>query len=259
MNSGNNKPADLAEKKNKESIANYLWNARRLIIGCLIIALLLIGGRFVINSVRSLAAETGSFSSANLDRVSRGAYRLRAEVFGDLSDPRRDDTPVDFDRDLNLTISEENGLLSFNVVNEFDDIVIDAVHFRGYLRDRMPDYFHLVDSRKDQTHLRYQEASNRLPITIFATDDNHQRIPRSRRLLADLEEFREMFVLEFLEIAFYMLDDWYHDRNERIVVRYTTSSDQYRILEGEEYLGDFYEYSTDIDDDGEYDDEEEPE
>ena len=233
-----NRPKKLTNEKDTESIAKNSWNARKILIGCAFVALLILGGNFVINTMRSRAAETGSFSSANLDRVSRGVYRLRAEVFGNRSDPRREDTPIDVDRDLNLTISVENGLLSFNIVNQRSDIIIDTVNFRGHLRDRTPDCFHLISLEHRNIYLNYQEASRSLPVSIFTTNENHRRENRSWRWLTDLDEFREMFVLEFVEVIFYTLDDWYDDQDERIVVRYITSADSYRILEGEEFLED---------------------
>jgi len=232
--------SDSSDKNDTDSSSSYFWHIRGILIGCALVALLLFVGSLVVDSLRTHAEETGSFSSANLDRISRGIYTLRAEVTGDRLNqdppPRRADTSIDFDLDLNITVNTENGVLVYSILNERNDIVVDSVHFRGHLLGTTPDCFHLIYSRKENLNLRYQEISKSLPISVYTTSENHRRERRSWRWLTNIEEFRETFALEFLEISFYLLDAWYDSRDEKILIRYTTTADSYQILEGKKYM-----------------------
>ena len=242
---------------NLEDVVKFLWKIRKLIIVGVLALILFMGGNFAFNVIRSHGAANNDFSSANLDRISRGIYRLRVEVFGELSNIRREDTPVDFYRDLKIIIHKENGLLSFVVTNEREDIVIERVRMQGTLRNRGSNDYHLIDTTHENINLRYNESSSGIPISIFQTTENHVRIGGSREWLRNIEEFRNDFELEFLGITFFMVDDWDNERNEAIAIRYFSSDDSYRIWRDNSWIS-YYdwqnrgndEYDEDGDEDG---------
>ena len=227
-----------------ESIGEFLWRIRRVIMVTIIMLLLLLWAHLLLNDYRvSLAeyrtafAEINSdefveynFSSANLDRIDSGVYRLRVEVSGDHTDERREDTPVDFDRDLRMTVNMANsGVLLLNITNDRDDIIVQDVEIRGNLVSRELDDFHQISAANIQANLGYNETSRGVPISIFTTDNNSQLELENWRWLSDLEEFRENFKLHYIELTFIDNDD----PDELIRLRYTTSTDFYEIVSRE--------------------------
>ena len=213
---------------NLENIVKFLW----MLIIVLVVGFLFVGGNVVRSAMRNHKVGDEAFSSANLDRISRGVYRLRCEVFGDRTDPRREGTPLDFDRDLELTIHVENGLLSFNIMNRNEDIVITRTVLRGRLRNRSTDTFNLINVQNIDLDLGYNESCNGIPISIYTTNAYGERHYQNWRWLTDLEEFSENFELAFLEIDFY----WNTNPDGIIVLRYSASRDAYIIQSGAEFL-----------------------
>jgi len=231
--------SESVDELSLDDIIKFLWSIRGYIIRVMIVLLLLVGGNFILNQFRSREAETGPFSSANLDRVERGIYRVRVEIFGDRLDPRREDTIVDFDRELNVTIQKEDDVLSLRLENLKEDIVVHNIRIQGRLRNRNYDDFYLVDTTHHRLGLRYNQVSRGVPLVAYTTDVHHNREINNWLLLRDIEEFREYFELEFLEISFYFLDgEFGTEPEERLVLRYVARSDLYELFgdepEGEE-------------------------
>ena len=182
----------------------------------------------------------------NFDRIEAGVYRLRVEVFRDRENDRRADTFVDFDRDLSIIISENNnGLVSLNVQNLRDDIIVDGIRIRGDLRNRSRGGFHVVDMNNVGMALGYREVSNGVPITAYGTDDDFNLMPGNWRWVDDVEEMSTYFQLEVLDIRLYFLEDWTEgngietERNQAddlILIRYVGASDSYHVEEGRDHL-----------------------
>jgi len=172
------------------------------------------------------------FSSANLNRLERGIYRLRVEVFGDHENSRREDSIIDFDRDLLITIYEADGhLLAFNVENHRENAEIVGFLLRGRLRNRERNYrVNLVNVQTDHLSLGYQEISHSLPISIHSTDQYHEIDLHNFDWLHNMEEFRTYFELTFLQVTLYL-----HDfADEKLQVRYYPSSNIYETRVGVE-------------------------
>ena len=237
-----------------EGIGGFLWRIRRIIMVTIIMLLLVLWVHLLLNDYRvSLAeyrtafaeiettnyvensVEISDFSSANLDRVDDGVYRLRVEVSGDYTAGRRVDTPVDFDRDLRMTVTESalNGILLLHITNERDDIIIQDVEIRGKLISRELDDFHQVFAANIRADLGYNETSRGVPISIFATDEDAQLQLENWRWLTDLEEFGENFKLHYMEITFRGIDE-YDEADDLIRLRYTTLTDFYEIIDHED-------------------------
>ena len=216
-----------------DDIIKFLWSIRAYIIKVLIVLTLLVVGTFILNHFRNIEAESGEFSSANLDRVERGIYRLRVEIFGDRLDPRREDALVDFDRELNVTFQKEDEVLSLRLENLKEDIVIHNIRIQGRLRNREDDDFYLVDTTHHRMRLKYNQISRGVPLVAYTTDINHNREINNWLLLRDISEFREYFELEFLEISFYFVkdDDDVDESAEHLVLRYVARSDLYELFE----------------------------
>jgi len=211
-----------------EDIVKFFWKIRKFIIIGVIVLLLILGGNFAFARFQVYYAEGGNFSSANLDRISRGVYRLRVEVFGRREDPNREDVLIDFDRDLNIMVYVYNGLLSLRILNERQDILIEHIHLRGRLRNRPIYDFQQIYVRDSNINLGYNDISRGIPISIFTTNANHELQIENRTWLRELDEFRENFELLFLEVTFLELDD-YDDAVNRVVLRYLPASDNYEI------------------------------
>jgi len=209
-----------------EDIARFFWKMRIPILATMFVI-----GLFFINII----IESRSFSSANLDRASRGVYRVRAEVDRQ-SNREREDEVVDFDKDMELIVSKEHGVLLISLANKREDIVIDRMHVRGRLRNRLSDDFHLIDVRNYNTNLVYNEVSSKLPISIFKTNEYHQRDSEMWEWLVDIREFRENFELHFIDISFYPIESWNAEREARIYLRYYVSTDTYQLRYGAEHL-----------------------
>ena len=217
-----------------DDIIKFLWSIREYILKVLIVLILLVGGTFVLNHFRSLEAESGDFSSANLDRVERGIYRLRVEIFGNRLDPRREDAIVDFDRELNVTIQKEDEVLSLRLENLKEDIVVHNIRVQGRLRNRDDeDDFYLVDTTHHRLSLSYNQVSRGVPLVAYTTDIHHNREINNWILLRDISEFRENFELEFVEISFYFAEDKddVDENSEPLILRYVARSDLYELFE----------------------------
>ena len=225
-----------------EAIVRFLWRKRRIVMVTIIVSLLLLWGYILLDEYRTSLdryrtafaelqthyyIEDSDFSSANLNRIDQGVYRLRVEVSGDHTAERREDTPVDFDRDLKIIIHIRNGFLSLNVTNLRDDIIVQDVEIRGSLRATYEfNQISIVDMR---ANLGYNEASRGVPISVFTTDNYSQLELENWRWLTDIEEFRENFKLHHIEVSFIAVeaDEW-------IRLRYTTSTDFYEIRSRED-------------------------
>ena len=227
-----------------EGIVRFLWRIRRVVMVTIIMLLLLLWGHLLLDDYRTSLieyrtafavfqeydnGENGDFSSVNLDRVESGVYQLRVEVAGERIDERREDSPVDFDRDLRLTVSMLNGILLLNVTNERDDVLVEDVEIRGSLVGRELDNFHQISIADIQTNLGYNETSRGVPISVFATDDELQLQLENWRWMTDIREFRENFKLHYIEVSFREMDS----SDELIRLRYTTSTDFYEIISRE--------------------------
>ena len=173
------------------------------------------------------AAAHASFSSSNLERVEPGLYRIRVETFGNRTDPRRQDTYVDFDRDLNIMVTREHGVLGFRVENLNEDIVIDWIRVRGNLRNRETADFNLVDTTHYRLNLGYNEISRGVPLVIYTGGEKSS----NWRSLTDLGEFRTYFELDFLKLAFNFINE---DEERLITLRYIARYDKYDVYEVEE-------------------------
>jgi len=223
--------SESVDELSLDDIIKFLWSIRGYIIKVLIVILLLVGGNFVLSHFRNQEAERGPFSSANLDRVERGVYRVRVEIFGDRLDPRREDALVDFDRELNVTIQKEDDVLSLRVENLKEDIIIHNIRLQGRLRNRSYDDFYLVDTTHHRLGLRFDQKSRGVPLVAYTTDIHHNQEINNWLLLRDIDEFRQYFELEFLEISFYFSEgDFSSDRDERLVLRYIARSDLYELF-----------------------------
>ena len=224
---------------NSESIVKFLWRVRRIVMLTIIGLLLLLWAHLVFNEYRTTLAEyrtafadlqnynyveNSSFSSANLDRVDEGVYELRVEVSGGRADIRRQDTPVDFDRDLRITVQMLNGILLLNITNMRNDIIIQDVEIRGSLASRGVYDFHQIFVEDIQANLGYNETSRGIPISIFTTNNFSQLQLENWQWISDIEEFRENFKLHYIEVTFRA-----DDEDEFTRLRYTTSTDFYEI------------------------------
>ena len=224
-----------------EGIASFLWRVRRVIMVIIIVLLLVLWGYLLLTDYRvSLAeyrtafaeiettntANSNEFSSANLDRVESGIYRLRVEVSGDHTAERRTDTPIDFDRDLEITVKMWNGLLLLEIANDRDDVIVQDVEIRGSLANRESSDFHQIYVANFQANLGHNETSRGVPISIFTTDNYSQLQMENWRWLADIDEFRENFKLHYMEVTFVDEDE---EGDELVRLRYTTSTDFYEI------------------------------
>jgi len=223
-----------------EGIVRFLWRVRKIVMITIIVSLLLLWGYILLDEYRTSLdryrtafaelqtyyyVEDSDFSSANLNRIDQGVYRLRVEVSGDHTDERREDTPVDFDRDLRIIIHMRNGFLSLNVTNLRDDIIVQDVEIRGNLLNRAPYEFNQISIVDVQTNLGHNESSRGIPISVFTVDDYSQLQLENWRWLTDVEEFRENFKLHHIEVSFTAVDE----EDELIRLRYTTSTDFYEI------------------------------
>jgi len=242
--------SESVDELSLDDILKFLWEIRGYIIRILIVILLLVVVNFILTGFRNHEVEGRAFSSANLDRVERGIYRVRVEVFGDRDDPIRGDTPVDFDRELNVTITNENDVLSFRLENLKEDIAIYSIRIQGRLRNRSYDDFYLVDTTHHRLDLNYNEMSRGVPLVAYTTDVHHNREANNWLLLRDIDEFRQYFELEFLEVSFYNLEIGFDMSTEKVVLRYIARYDLYVIQEDQtqeyEYGGNSeYEYGED--------------
>lgn len=211
-------------------IGRFLWGIRRWIGAAIVIAILFFGGRFVFEEIFTRESGFEEFSSANLDRVENGVYRLRVENFGDRNDPRREDALVDFDRDLNILIQSENGALSFRVENLRADIVIERIRVRGRLSNRDADDFYRVDTEHRNLNLSANEASIGIPLRALTTNRGNEVETNNWRVLRDLDEFIENFELEHLNLSIQFMD--YEGEGTGLVrLRYNVIFDTYEILE----------------------------
>lgn len=219
---------------------SFLWRKRvTIVIIFLLIVILIVW--YVLGDMAERQNEAreveerlaGEFSGVNLNRMDRGSYRLRVEVFGDHGNPRREDTLIDFDRDLMIVIYEENEILAMNVENLSDDIEIVSFVLRGRLRNRDRSYeFNMIDVRTNHLYLGYREVSNPLPISIHTTDDRHIIEMNNYDWLRDMGEFRENFELIFFQVMFY-LPEYTEDR---LAIRYVPSTDVYEARMGRAFI-----------------------
>ena len=224
-----------------EGIASFLWRVRRFIMIVTIVFLLVLWGYLLLTDYRVSLAEyrsafaelqttntvnSNEFSSANLDRVESGIYRLRVEVSGDFTAERRHDTPIDFDRDLEIIIKMWNGLLLLEVTNKRTDVIVQDVEIRGSLSNREYSDFTQISVANYQANLGRDETSRGIPISIFKTDSHSQLQAENWRWLADIAEFRENFKLHYMEVTFV---DGRDDADELVRLRYTTSTDFYEV------------------------------
>ena len=170
-----------------------------------------------------------SFSSSNLERVEPGLYRLRVEIFGDRSDSRREDAYVDFDRDLNIMITQEHGVLALRVENLNEEIVLDRVRLRGSLRNR--EALNLVETTHYRLDLGYNEVSRGVPLIIYTGTEN-VRGSSNWHSLTNLGEFRNYFELDYLKVTFNFLAE---DEDRRVTLRYISRYDRYDVYEVEAY------------------------
>ena len=233
------------EEISLERIASFLWRVRRVIMVAIIVFLLVLWGYLLLTDYRVSLAEyrtafaelqttntvnSNDFSSANLDRVESGIYRLRVEVSGDHTAERRTDTPIDFDRDLEIIVKMWNGLLLLEVTNKRADIVVQDVEIRGSLSNRESNDFHQISMANFQANLDHDETSRGIPISIFTTDNYSQLQVENWRWLEDIVEFRENFKLHYMEVTFV---DGQEEVDELVGLRYTTSTDFYEIISRE--------------------------
>ena len=180
------------------------------------------------------AEANASFSSSNLERVEPGLYRIRVETFGDRADPRRDDTYVDFDRDLSITVTREHGVLALRVENLNEEIVLDRIRLRGSLRNREASDFNLIDTTHYRLNLGFNEVSRGVPLIVFA-GDNRAEGTSNWRSLTNLVEFREYFELDFLKVSFDFLEED-EGVSRRVTLRYISRFDRYDVYEVEEEM-----------------------
>jgi len=245
MKSGNKNGLEMEERDTDEldsdlqQIKQLLWKKRFFIVGVILVIGALttwnlvsaeIGHR---NEEREREGQVyGEFSSANLNRVERGVYRLRVEVFGNHEGPRREDTYIDFDRDLVITIYEDYGhVLAFNVENLREDIEIVEFVLRGRLRNRERNYrINLVNVQTDYLSLGYRAISPSLPISIHIANEYHEIELNNFDWLNNMEEFRNYFELTFFQVTFYMPEL----TDEKLQVRYMASSNVYETRVGAE-------------------------
>jgi len=227
---------ELVDEISLEKIVKFLWKMRKPIIVMIVVALLFFGVDFLLSERRDLndefQRESGSFSSANLDRVERGIYQLRVEVAGGRIAMRREDTPVDFDQDLEIIVYRRNGFLLLTVTNQRDDIIVQDVEIRGSLRNRADNDFSQISIADVQVNLGYNETSRGVPISIFTTDNDFQLEVENWLWLTDLAEFRANFMLHLIEITF-KPSGGHQTASELIRLRYTTSTDFYEIITDE--------------------------
>jgi len=225
-----------------QEMIQFLWKKRLFVLG--IILLMGIFAAWHLRTVRQneerKRAEheeqlNGEFASVNLNRISRGVYRLRVEVFGDHENPRREDTYIDFDRDLMITIYEHEELgnvLAFNLESLREDIEVVGFVLRGRLRNRERNYrINLVNVQTDYLSLGYREISHPLPISIHTAAGDYNEIELNNfDWLHNMEEFRNYFELTFFEMTLYMPDL----TEEKLQVRYMASSNIYETRVGAE-------------------------
>ena len=256
-----------------EGIVKFLWKIRRVVLVLIIVLLLLViiakyrtsldEYRTSLDEYRTLIAEyrnrsdaeNDDFSSANLNRIDSGIYRLRVEVFGDFAATRRAETPIDLDRDLNIIVQRQNGLLSLSITNEHEGIIVQDVEIRGSLRNRETYDFHQISIVDKQANLGYNEVSRGIPISIFTTNNYAQLELENWRWLTDIEEFREHFRLHLIDVTFKTINE-HGQADELIRLRYTTSTDFYEIISRENLsVSDEYhegyednEYENDLED-----------
>ena len=256
-----------------QQILQLIWGKRFFIVG----VVLLIGALTAWNYISAerelreaeLAQEnlevqlSEEFSGVNLTRIERGVYRLRVEVFGDHGDPRREDTYIDFDRDLMVTIyenQENHGnhgnhgdyepygspehILAFNIENLREDVEIVGFKLRGRLNNRERNYqINLVNVHTDYLSLGYRETSSSIPISIHTTDQYHEIDLNNFDWLRNMGEFRNHFELTFFQATLYLPEF----AEEKVTVRYFPSSDIYETRVGDE-ADEFTDYTTAEDD-----------
>ena len=208
----------------------FFWKIRKIIVVAAVVGIVIIGSNFIISEFRSADANSGNFSSINLDRVESGTYRLRVEAFGDRSTPKREDVLVDFDRKLNITIQNENEILSLKVENLNDEIVVERIRIRGRLRNRSSDDFYLVDTTHDELQLMVNEVSRGVRLVSYQTNESFSRIVDNWVALRDLDEFRYHFELELVDLDFQFLDSDGIGTG-LITLRYISIFDEYIIRE----------------------------
>jgi len=234
-NSTNEQATDL------QQILQQMWGKRFFIIGVILIIGALTGWNYI-SAERELREEEEleaqlyeEFSSVNLNRMERGVYRLRVEVFGDHEDPRREDTYIDFDRDLMITIYEHdaslNHILEFNIENLREDVEIIGFKLRGRLNNRERNYrINLINVQTDHLSIGYRETSPLLPISIHSANQYHEIDLENFDWLRNMGEFRNHFELTFFQATLYLPEF----AEERVTVRYFPSSDIYETIVGDE-------------------------
>ena len=205
-------------------IINSIWKKRRLIVVLLIVLLAILYGNRVLQQRNAEVLLGRDFSSANLDRVERGIYQLRVEMFGERGDTIREDTFLDFDRELNITFREFRGLIMFEIENMAEDIIINEVIIAGRLgnRDREDrDFFH-IRAANSGLSLEFGENSRGVPIPLFASTGSRGRNDNVSRNLnsTELEEFRNYFELDSVRVRFWK-------NGEEINLRYRPQDDTY--------------------------------
>ena len=222
--SSNRSSESLEEEISLNDILDFLWKIRKIIIITLIFIFMITVVNLVIGNQRA----TERFVSTNFDLIGDNQFRLRVEVFGDRGTERRNDTPLDFDRDLNILIQEQNDLLSLDITNEKEDVIILSVQIHGLLQNRALSEFHQINVFHSNLKLSYGENSLGLPISSFVTNERLQPLLDSPRFLNDLNEFVDHFELTVIDVVFQYIDF----PGESIELRYVARRDIYQIRYG---------------------------
>jgi len=232
----------LDEEISLNDIFNFLWKIRRVVIVTLIFIFL----TTVVILVIDRQVSNDSFVSTNFDLIGDNQFRLRVEVFGDRATERRSDTPLDFDRDLNILVQEQNDLLYLDITNENEDVIVLSVEIHGFLQNRGLSEFHRVNVFHSNLELPYNSSSPGLPISSFITNESLHPLLDAPRFLSDLSEFIEHFELTIVDVVFQFIDF----PGETIEIRYIVSRDVYQIRYGLDLVRNIMEEAID---DYEYD------
>ena len=222
---------EMGRTKSRDEFSNaiiFLWRNRKAVIVIIILAVIMtmvIGNIFLSNHQRS-QAESEPVKSANLDRVEDWVYRLRVETFGDRSDEIRENTLLDFDRELNITIQEERGLLTLKIENLTEGVVINRIAIIGRLSNRSFSDFHFIFMSSDGMNLYYNETSNAVPVIAFMTNEEGNRNYNATSFLTsdEFNEFVDNFILDTMTIDVTV-------DNEEIRIKYSVRYDSYVVLE----------------------------
>lgn len=191
----------VSNEETLTDVIKFLNKNRKKLLVILSIIILNFVGFIVFSEVRTIRSENAKFSSANLDRVERGLYRLRVETFGNRDDFIRADSPIDFDRELNITISEERDLLVLRVENLNETLVIEDISIRGRLGNRVTGSgFHIIYTASESMNLYYGEISRGIPVPVFRASGDGVREYHNAKFLRikHLLELRDFFELEII-------------------------------------------------------------